>query len=85
MPISNLFILTIFNIGVYRYVKSLVGKCTEKVENWRNITEWLEDAGYKTELSVEEQIKNSIPMDILGEISNIRVEKDKITIARRFT
>ncbi|MGB3238691.1 MAG: hypothetical protein WBB29_10360 [Geitlerinemataceae cyanobacterium] len=56
MPISNLFILTIFNIGVYRLVQGLVGKCPEKVENWRNITEWLEDSGYKTELSVEEQI-----------------------------
>jgi hypothetical protein len=69
-----------FSITVYRYVKSLIGKCTEKVENWRNITEWLEDSGYKTELSVEEQIKNSIPVDILGKIANIRVEKDKITI-----
>jgi hypothetical protein len=35
----------------------------------------------KTELSVEGQIKNSIPVDILGKIANIRVEKDKITIA----
>ncbi|MGB7272340.1 MAG: hypothetical protein WBC69_03530 [Geitlerinemataceae cyanobacterium] len=68
------------SVSVYRYVKSLIGKCTEKVENWRNITEWLEDAGYKTELSVEEQIKNSIPVDILGKIANIRVENDKITI-----
>jgi hypothetical protein len=68
------------SVSVYRYVKSLVGKRTEKVDNWRNITEWLEDAGYKTEFSVAEQIKNSIPVDILGKIANIRVEKDKITI-----
>jgi hypothetical protein len=31
-------------------------------------------------LSVEEQIKNSTPVDILGKIANIRVEKDTIAI-----
>ncbi|MGB7272337.1 MAG: hypothetical protein WBC69_03515 [Geitlerinemataceae cyanobacterium] len=39
-----------------------------------------EQRTYQTELSLEEQIKNSVPVDILGKIANIRVEKDKITI-----
>lgn len=34
---------------LYRYVKHLVGKSNGKVDNWRNIGEWLDDAGYKGE------------------------------------
>ncbi|OCQ96777.1 hypothetical protein BCD64_14295 [Nostoc sp. MBR 210] len=33
----------------YRYVKSLLDKSDEKLENWRNISEWLDDAGYKNQ------------------------------------
>ena len=64
---------------LYPYVKNLVGKCNEKVENWRNICEWLDEAGYKCNL-YPQQLNNSIPVDILGKIANIKVEKDKITI-----
>jgi len=63
--------LSIIDLRAIKHIKSLVGKCTEKVEILRNITDWLEDAGYKTEFSVAEQIKNSIPVDILGKIANI--------------
>lgn len=65
---------------LYRYVKSLVDKCDEKVENWRNIAEWLDDAGYKTQLFFQDQASNCVPVDILGKIANVRIEKDKITI-----
>jgi len=64
---------------LYPYVKNLVGKCNEKVENWRNICEWLDEAGYKCQLH-SQQLINPIPVDILGQIANIKVEKDKITI-----
>ncbi|MBD2181371.1 helix-turn-helix transcriptional regulator [Aerosakkonema funiforme] len=64
---------------LYPYVKNLVGKCNEKVENWRNICEWLEEAGYKSNLYTQ-QLINPIPVDILGKIANIKIEKDKITI-----
>lgn len=64
---------------LYPYVKNLLGKCNEKVENWRNICEWLEEAGYKSNL-YSQPLNNSIPVDILGKIANIKVEKDKITI-----
>ncbi|MCL1466628.1 helix-turn-helix transcriptional regulator [Argonema galeatum] len=64
---------------LYPYVKNLVGKCNEKVENWRNICEWLEEAGYKSTL-YPQQLNNPIPVDILGKIANIKIEKDKITI-----
>lgn len=66
--------------SLYQYVKHLVGKRDEKVENWRNICEWLQDAGYKTQSSAETPANSSIPVDIVGKIANIRIEKDKITI-----
>lgn len=65
---------------IYRYAKSLLDKCNEKIGNWRNITEWLEDAGYKIQCPSEYQVNNCIPVDILGKIANIKIEKDKITI-----
>jgi hypothetical protein len=65
---------------LYSYVKSLVGKSNEKVENWRNITEWLEEAGYKINSSDGSQLGNCVPVDIVGKIANIKIQKNKITI-----
>lgn len=65
---------------LYQYVKNLVGKRDEKVDNWRNICEWLQEAGYRAKLPSEDPANNCIPVDILGKIANIKVEKDKITI-----
>jgi DNA-binding CsgD family transcriptional regulator len=31
---------------IYRYVKSLLEKPDEKIGNWRNIADWLAEAGY---------------------------------------
>lgn len=38
---------------LYHYTKQLVGKADEKVDNWRNICEWLEEAGYKIEPPID--------------------------------
>jgi hypothetical protein len=65
---------------LYPYVKNLVGKCNEKVENWRNITEWLQEAGYKTQSPGEYQFNNCVPVDIIGKIANISIKKNRITI-----
>ena len=65
---------------LYQYVKNLVGKRDEKVDNWRNICEWLQEAGYRAKSPSEYPANNCIPVDILGKIANIKVEKDKITI-----
>ena len=65
---------------LYPHIKSLVGKSNEKVENWRNITEWLEEAGYKTQLSAESPFNNCVPVDIMGKIANISIKKNRITI-----
>jgi starvation-inducible outer membrane lipoprotein len=65
---------------LYPYIKNLVGKSNEKVENWRNITEWLDEAGYKTQLLAESQFNNCVPVDIMGKIAHISIKKNRITI-----
>jgi len=65
---------------IYRYVKGLVGKSHEKMDNWRSVNEWLEEAGYKTETTNNQQTVNLVPLDIIGKIANIKFRKNKITI-----
>ncbi len=49
---------------IYQYVKNLLGKGSEKVENWRNICEWLEEAGYKNQSSPQFQVSDGLSLDI---------------------
>ena len=65
---------------IYRYVKGFVGKGIEKIENWRNIAEWLEDAGYKTQSSAKFPAKDLLPENSVVNISNISIEKNQIVI-----
>ncbi len=37
---------------IYRYVKLLVHKEKAKIDNWRNISEWLETAGFKKKIEM---------------------------------
>jgi hypothetical protein len=65
---------------LYQYVKTLVNKDHEKVENWREVTKWLEEAGYKT--SITTQLKNNLPIDATLKLSsaNIKTNTNTITI-----
>ena len=65
---------------LYKYVKSLVGRESEKIDNWRNVTEWLEEAGYKS-LS-RPQIAESTNASENGgvHITNIICENNEIKI-----
>ncbi|MBW4543057.1 MAG: helix-turn-helix domain-containing protein [Symplocastrum torsivum CPER-KK1] len=65
---------------LYRYVKSLVDKCNEKIENWRNISEWLEEAGYKSQSSAKLPVSNCLPKNSVANITNISFENNQITI-----
>lgn len=65
---------------VYQYVKCLLEKTDDKVENWRNIAEWLEEAGYKNSSPVEPKNKNALPINASINVSNISLEKDKVII-----
>jgi len=64
---------------LYQYVKNLVGKSNGKVDNWRNISEWLEGAGYKKQ-SVEVTSGDHFSVKILVKKANIVLEKNQIIV-----
>jgi hypothetical protein len=64
---------------IYRYVKSLLDKCDEKIENWRNIGEWLDDAGYKNQ-SVKVAVENLLLEKSIVNITNINIEQNQLVI-----
>ncbi len=61
---------------LYQYVKTLVDRDNEKIDNWRNICQWLEDAGYKCQQIA--QSNNPVLIDAKVHISNINIENNKI-------
>ncbi|MCU0516896.1 MAG: helix-turn-helix domain-containing protein [Oscillatoria sp. Prado101] len=65
---------------IYQYVKNLLGKGSEKVENWRNICEWLEEAGYKNQSSPQFQVSDGLSLDIAVNKLDILVKKAHISI-----
>ena len=65
---------------IYRYVKGFVGKGIEKIENWRNIAEWLEDTGYKTKPPAKFPIQNGLSENSKVNIANIICDNNQITI-----
>lgn len=62
---------------IYRYVKSLLDKSDEKIENWRNISEWLDDAGYRNQ-SVQVPGLDLSPDKTVVNVTNINIEKNHI-------
>jgi len=65
---------------IYKYVKSLVDKSGEKIENWRNITEWLDDAGYQTQSPAKLPVSDGSPGNSVVNITNISCDNNKIKI-----
>ena len=65
---------------LYQYVKNLVGKSEEKVENWRKICEWLDDAGYKTQSSPETESGDYLSAKIVIKKANIILDKNQIIV-----
>ena len=50
------------------------------MENWRNIAEWLEDAGYKTKPPVKFPIQDGLSENSKVNITNIICDNNQITI-----
>jgi hypothetical protein len=69
-----------FSNTLYLYVKNLVGRGDEKVENWRNITEWLQEAGYKSRSSAQLQLSDYLPVEFLIKRANIIIDKNQIVV-----
>jgi hypothetical protein len=66
--------------SIYKYVKSLIGKCHEKIGNWRNIAEWLEEAGYKTKSPAKFPIPDGLSENSKVNVTNITFENNQIKI-----
>lgn len=64
--------------SIYRYVKSLLDKCDERIDNWRKVIEWLEESGYKNNSSPQVSTDSLLTDESMVNISNITVERDQI-------
>ncbi|MEH2294561.1 helix-turn-helix transcriptional regulator [Nostoc sp.] len=64
---------------IYRYVKSLLDKSDEKLENWRNISEWLDDAGYKNQSIKVPGLDLSLDKTLVN-VTNINIENHQLVI-----
>ncbi len=62
---------------IYRYVKHLLDKSDEKIENWRNISEWLDEAGYKNQV-VKVPGLDLTPEKTVVNVTNINIDKNHI-------
>jgi len=65
---------------IYQYVKNLVNKSEEKLDNWRNIRSWLEEAGYKNREIVKTQSDQLKDLNAKVHILNIHTENQTIEI-----
>jgi hypothetical protein len=61
---------------LYQYFKKLDNTPNERVGNWRNIHNRLEEAGYKTNSSSEEILKNYLPLTPLVNIVNVGIDQN---------
>jgi hypothetical protein len=62
---------------IYKYVKLLLDKTDEKIQNWRNISEWLEESGYKC-ISPQIPTNSIFPEKSIVNIATVNVERDQI-------
>lgn len=67
---------------LYQYVKNLVGRNEEKIDNWRNICQWLEEAGYKTELVLEPEttVAYELPAKLIIKKASIVLDQNQIVV-----
>ncbi|MBP0014337.1 MAG: helix-turn-helix domain-containing protein [Roseofilum sp. SBFL] len=70
---------------LYVYVKSLVGKSNSQVENWRNVTEWLEESGYKNKSERSVSPDGLLPDKSFIDIRNITIENKQIVFQFNLT
>jgi hypothetical protein len=65
---------------LYQYVKNLVGKTNGKVENWRNITDWLTSAGYQKQTSVDYQVNDYLSLNLTVQKAHVVIQKNQLLI-----
>ncbi|MFB2897972.1 helix-turn-helix transcriptional regulator [Aerosakkonemataceae cyanobacterium BLCC-F50] len=67
---------------LYQYFKRMADSPNEKLGNWRNINNWLEDAGYKTKTKpyFNSKFNNNLPLEPSVKIVNIGFDYNTGTI-----
>ncbi len=69
---------------LYTYIKRLLGKDGEKMVNWRNICEWLGEAGYKQQFSSLGEEMGTIPGEAILRIRNLSRDLFSIEVKAQF-
>jgi len=67
---------------LYQYVKDVLDRSEEKIENWREIKDWLEDAGYRKSFSSVFDIHNITIANTNFSIEKLQFSIEKIQIER---
>ncbi len=67
---------------VYQYIKSLLNKESQNVGNWRDICEWLREAGYEQPFK-ERQMTATLPVQAVVNIEMVKRNKILIDINLR--
>ncbi|MBL1208542.1 hypothetical protein [Geminocystis sp. GBBB08] len=66
--------------SVYKYIKVLLDKSEERINNYRSLCEWLEGAGYKCALSPQSSISELLAEKSVVNITNVSCENKSIVI-----
>lgn len=66
--------------SIYKYVKFLVGKTEQKIGNWRNISEWLDEAGYRSKPPPQIPVNNLLPEQSMVNITKVHIENNQLVV-----
>jgi hypothetical protein len=70
---------------VYRYVKTLLERSESKVSNWRNINDWLDEAGYKVPMTTQVALDNLAPDKITVNITDVDIYQNQVVFVINLT
>jgi hypothetical protein len=65
---------------LYQYIKKLVNKADQKLDNYQQVIQWLEEAGYKIESPNEFNNEDGISLDLVVNSLDINVNKAQINL-----
>jgi hypothetical protein len=67
---------------LYQYVKKLVNKSDQQLNNWVQIPKWLEEAGYKMESSNESNSMDGISLDVVVNSLDINIKDVDVNVRK---
>ena len=63
--------------SIYQYIKLLLNKKSNKISHWRNVSDWLKEAGYKKSF---EEVKMITTLPAQATVNIETIKKDQILI-----